>query len=141
MQRTYSFDTTPLFFMKYKIEFVFYIYGVPQKKFSLFCEHVGLHFLCLLQGIYVQLCATFYLYLNQCEKMGSPYHTQYYNSKNRTNKVRRNNSQAIKIKETNCRSSSIQMRLLTFILRVIPRLFFNVLFKEIKKRSGFNLRV
>ena len=29
------------------------MYGVPQKKFSLFWEHVTFHNLCLLQGIYV----------------------------------------------------------------------------------------
>ena len=30
------------------------MYGVPQKKFSLFWEHVTFHNLCLLQGIYVK---------------------------------------------------------------------------------------
>ena len=31
------------------------MYGVPQKKFSLFWEHVTFHNLCLLQGIYVNI--------------------------------------------------------------------------------------
>ena len=29
------------------------MYGVPQKKFSLFLEHVTFHNLCLLQGLFV----------------------------------------------------------------------------------------
>ena len=35
------------------------MYGVPQKKFSLFWEHVTFHNLCLLQGIYVK-CMFYY---------------------------------------------------------------------------------
>ena len=42
------------FWRKIKIEFVFDMYGVPQKKFSLFWEHVTFHNLCLLQGIFVK---------------------------------------------------------------------------------------
>ena len=45
-----------LFLWKNKIEFVFDIYGVEQKKFGRLWKHVGEHFLRLFHGLYVKLC-------------------------------------------------------------------------------------